>query len=99
MCLTYQWALVNSVLNFVSFLIFVEPHLQHHNEAGRTLIFLNNTMPAVILLGDFFINCVPFIMRHCIPYLFIELLLILDLFYENRAKFDNFSDLDYREDD
>jgi hypothetical protein len=99
MCLTYQWALINSMLNFTSYFIFIRPHLEHHHsEVGSTLIMLNNTLPAIILMFDFFINCVPFIMRHCIFYLFIEVLIIMDLFYENRTLFASLDEIDYSED-
>lgn len=49
------------------------------------ILLINNTVPAVILMTDFFINCVPFIMRHFIFYFFIEFFIVLEGLYEDFA--------------
>jgi len=54
------------------------------------LMVANNLFPAIILMADFFINCVPFIFRHFFLYFIIEVAIVLESLYENYGvNFDN----------
>jgi EamA domain-containing membrane protein RarD len=82
----YQWGLVNSIVNTIIFFSIIQPYLIEtglHDDSLITLEILNHTVPCLILILDFFINCVPFIMRHYWLYAIIQIFLIVQEMHDH----------------
>jgi hypothetical protein len=55
----FQWSFISALLTFLLYLAFIVP-----KGDVKMIVHLNHIVPLAVLVVDFYINCVPFVLRH-----------------------------------